>query len=262
MPVHHRTFARCAHFLLSSSLSSAGSSSTTLQMAPPSCAVIFLSVPSDGTFDDKKSSPDAWFSHFCRAIAAHATAAASLDAAEIIIPDLDPLVAHYPSFLEASAHHPQGKEGFFKERHFRWLHLWRHVIPRALLTLATHQRLVLLDIETAQSPGSELCHDRKRAALPVGERRVVHVSLCMHVGSYRPGIDVSFPAVLPAALGSAAQRDTPPEQRPLLLSFQGRRTHPIRQACLALHNGSDIVCVDSTARVAAASSRTQMHTAR
>ena len=185
-----------------------------------------------------------WWLEFRKRLAAH-TSASSLTAADLLVPDCDPMVPHFPAFLEACSTYPGGKERFFEERERRWGHIW-HIVTRLLPQTLPKQKLVLLDIETDYSPGSDLVHELKRTSLWLFKEAVVHVSLCMHVSSYRPGIDVSFPAVLPSALGDASDRAVSYESRPLLLSFKGRWTHAIRRACFALDNGNDIRCVDSS----------------
>jgi len=47
----------------------------------------------------------------------------------------------------------------------------------------------------------------------------------------------------------------PAECRPLLLSFKGRRTHPLRRVLFGLHNGRDRICIDSTEQRAEARRR-------
>lgn len=184
--------------------------------------------------------PGAWYCELRRCLQQHCVRS-SLAEADVILPDVDTMVPHYPSFLEACSKHPGGAVAFSIERDRRWWYLWNRVLPG--LRLSPMQRLVLLDVETAASPGSDTTHREKHGAL---SSRVIHVSLCMDARSYRPNIDVSFPAVLPAALGTDAERARPPSVRPLLLSFRGRRTHAIRKAVLALHNGADTICIDST----------------
>ena len=62
-----------------------------------------------------------------------------------------------------------------------------------------------------------------------------------------PGVDISFPGVIPGSLGEdETARHRAAEQRPLLLSFKGVRSHPMRDSLYALHNDCDIVCIDAT----------------
>ena len=189
----------------------------------------------------------AWFRDF-RVALLRVAEEASLADADVIVADLDTFVPHYPSFLEACSTYPfGGKTAFFNHRVRRWAHLWHSVRPRLLELMGPSQRLLLLDVESEHTPGSKEIHQLKKSSMSDPEdHRVVHVSLCLDAKSYRPGVDVSFPAVLPAALGSAEQLGRPFEYRPYLLTFKGRRTHGVRMAVFALHNGRDIHCVDSS----------------
>lgn len=193
----------------------------------------------------------AWFRQFREALLRAAEKTDTLEMADVIVPDLDTFTPHFPCFLEACCTYPLGgKQAFFQDRLRRWLHLWHFVLPRVLPRMKPTQRLLLLDVESDHTPGSKAVHSQKRSDFNADDHRVVHVSLCLDANSYRPGVDVSFPAVLPAALGSSEQRRRPIEKRPYLLSFKGRRTHGVRLAIFALHNGRDIMCVDSSEEIA------------
>ena len=185
--------------------------------------------------------PGVWYFELRRCLEQQCDSS-TLGEADVVLPDVDTMVPHYPSFLEACSKHPGGRAAFSIERDRRLWHLWNRVLPGVLPRLSPTQRLVLFDVETADSPGSDTVHREKHAAPSC----VAHVSLCMDARSYRPNIDVSFPAVLPAALGTDTERARPLSDRPLLLSFCGRRTHAIRKSLFALHNGSDIICIDTT----------------
>lgn len=174
--------------------------------------------------------------------------------ADVIIPDVDLGNPHYPSFLAEAHSYPAGRDAFCERRGHRMSALLRQ-IDTLLPTLASAQRVLLVDLESDHEPSSACAHWFK-AGLPAAQRaKLIHASLCATESNYRAGLDVSFPAVLPASLGDERVRGVPTRQRAVLMSFKGRRTHGLRQALFLLHNGRDRVCIDSTDERAAARRR-------
>ena len=91
-----------------------------------------------------------------------------------------------------------------------------HFVLPALVPCARRARAQL---ESNISQCSAFAHEQKRHI--GGDPRIVHISICHDSTSYRPGIDISFPACLPAAFGDASMRSVPPSRRKILLSFRG-----------------------------------------
>ena len=171
----------------------------------------------------------------------------ALEDADVVLSGIDSLVPHYPSFLWECRRWPGGHQKFVEERCKRMGDFWFRLVPGHLERLSFDQRLLLFDLESNIMQCSAFAHEQK-FRICGRDTRVVHVSICLDVKSYRAGVDISFPACLPKAFGTAAHRSIPPARRPLLFSFQGQgRNMPLRNAMLRMHNGRDVVCVDATA---------------
>lgn len=168
--------------------------------------------------------------------------AGGLISADVIIPPIDTMAPHYPSFLAGCCMYEGGADAFMEERVRRMDLFWQHV-QSLLPSLGPKQRLLLFDLESDHAPCSYDAH-RRKWLLPEEDGRLVHVSICMAQVNYRAGRDISFPAVLPAALGLAEQRQQSLANRQLLFCFKGRCSHPVRQEIFKLHNGDDQICVD------------------
>jgi hypothetical protein len=83
-----------------------------------------------------------WYERFRQALVSHTTAA-PLDSADVVVIDADPMVPHFPGFLEAVCTHPRGRDGFFEARERLWSKLWYEVVPRLLPRLSSTQRLLV-----------------------------------------------------------------------------------------------------------------------
>ena len=206
-----------------------------------------------------RSRDSSWFFDLWKRVLPLFESAPSLEAADVIVPGIDLMNPHYPSFLAGCcSFDPGGADAFFDERLRRMTSLWSK-IDMLLPSLSPRQRLLVFDLESDHAPCSALAHAQKQR-YPGSDHRLVHISICMAAHNYRPGIDISFPAVLPAALGLASQREAPLAGRPLLFSFKGRRSHPLRERILALDNGADRVCRDcGSSRVEAQTRRPRLN---
>ena len=67
--------------------------------------------------------PGAWWRDFIACLNEQSEQV-SLEGADLIVIDVDPMVAHYPAFLEACVTYPGGRKPFAIERSKRWWHLW------------------------------------------------------------------------------------------------------------------------------------------
>ena len=186
----------------------------------------------------------AWHRDFMVALDAHAAKVGDMSKAEIIIPSMDLLVPHYPSFLWECRRWPGGHGRFAEERCQRMGEMWVRIIPEMRARMSAAQRLLVFDLESNISQCSAFAHEQKLQL--GGDPRIVHISICLDASSYRPGKDISFPACLPAAFGDAAVRAVPPARREIFFSFRGSgRRMPLREQILAMHNGTDRVCLDA-----------------
>ena len=130
---------------------------------------------------------------------------------------------------------------------------WAHV-DAVLPLLSARQRILCIDLESDHAPCSGVAHEQKHRYAD-SDYRLVHASISMPAHKYRAGRDISLPAVLPSALGTAAQLSNTVAGRPLLFSFKGRCSHPVRERILRLDNGADQVCFDCGERRVAAQLR-------
>ena len=192
------------------------------------------------TLPPSKSS-SAWQREAQVAQARHATK--TFEEADLILHVALP-VPHFPSFLWECRNWPGGQAAFLQARYQQMGELWHQVIPAYLQRLSASQQLLIFDLESNISPCVR--HGLQLKA-QISDERISHVSLCHEKGTtYRPGVDISFPAALPTAFGDESMRAVPSARRPILLSFQGcGRNMPLRNAIFALHNGSDRVCLDA-----------------
>ena len=191
----------------------------------------------------EESAAGGWF----EALLEHITSArtvATCSTADFIIPGIDPLNAHYPRYAAILAARG-GPDAFFNERQQRMSRIWALLeSPSLLPSLSQSQHVLLFDLESSHVPSSALCHHRKMQ-LPFAER-LVHCSIASSKSNYRVGVDISFPGVIPESLGDESHTRVPTERRPVLMSFKGVCSHPVRKPLYALHNGDDIVMVDAT----------------
>ena len=189
--------------------------------------------------------PSGWFLELRNAVSNRL--AQDVSKASFIIPGTDPMNAHYPRYATLLRHRG-GPEAFFQERQERVDCIWR--LSRKFLPLISpKQRILLFDLESSHVPSSASIHKRKRELRLDDEAgKLVHVCIASSTAhGYRPGVDVSFPGVIPGSLGDdEAARRRPSERRPLLMSFKGVNSHPMRDAIYKLHNGTDCVCIDAT----------------
>uniref|UniRef100_A0A7S2JPK8 Exostosin GT47 domain-containing protein n=1 Tax=Haptolina brevifila TaxID=156173 RepID=A0A7S2JPK8_9EUKA len=189
-------------------------------------------------FEPEERAPQGWFKEVLAAVGSRC--APTLSEAAFIIVGIDPMNAHWPAYANILRHRG-GPEAFFLERQRRIDDTWV-VLQRLLPSLTASQRVLLFDVESSHVPSSASIHSRKRQ-LPCAAQ-FVHISIASSIDSYRPGIDLSFPGVIPESLGDEGQASVPPSKRPFLFSFKGVHSHPVRAPLYALHNGRDQICID------------------
>lgn len=186
-----------------------------------------------------------WFAALLEAVARRRPQASGLTDAALVIPGIDPLNAHFPAYATILKH-AGGPEAFFAERERRVDAIWSLLEEQLLPACAPCQRVLLFDLESSHVPSSAACHRRKRLLPASVAPLLVHCSIASSTSNYRVGIDVSFPGVIPDSLGDAAQARVPCERRPVLFSFKGVCSHPVRKPLYELHNGADQICLDVT----------------
>lgn len=90
----------------------------------------------------------AWHEELVAALEEYGQKATMLEDANVIIPSLDVLVPHYPSFLWECRRWPGGHDSFAKERLRRTRDLWLHTVPEMCARLSRKQQLLLFDVSS------------------------------------------------------------------------------------------------------------------
>eukprot|EP00966_Prymnesium_polylepis_P046542 1078551-Prymnesium_polylepis.1 len=192
--------------------------------------------------DSLESQPLTWFRELRTDVLPLFRCVPLLEVADVLLPPVDLMNPHYPSFLSSCCIFDGGLDAFHRERERRMRCFWAYV-DAVLPLLSARQRILCIDLESDHAPCSGMAHEQKQR-YAAADRRLVHASISMPVHKYRAGRDISLPAVLPSALGTAAQLNTTAAGRPLLFSFKGRCSHPVRERLLRLDNGTDQICLD------------------
>lgn len=206
-----------------------------------------VSIPdSIFVYEPETASGQGWFAALLEAVSLHPKAQ-MLAEAGLVIPGIDPLNAHYPRYAYLLKHRG-GPDAFFRERERRMEAIWMG-LEQLLPSLAAWQQVLLFDLESSHVPSSAMCHRRKRMLPGDVASRLVHVCIASSRANYRPGVDVSFPGVIPESLGDASHAHIISERRPILFSFKGVNSHPVRIPLYALHNGDDQICIDAVSLV-------------
>ena len=105
----------------------------------------------------------AWHKELVTALDAFGSKTTFQDA-DIVLPGIDLLVPHYPSFLWECRRWPGGHANFAQERCQRMAEFWLQLVPALRPRLSSQQRLLLFDVRapTAAPPTCPLAHQHIR----------------------------------------------------------------------------------------------------